>query len=92
MESSNPNLADACSKVLLAIQRLLASRPGPVVVALDGGSGAGKSTLASLIASKVETAAIPVDDFFSAHILENQWDVFSVEERLQHVFDWQRVR
>ena len=92
MESSNPNLADACSKVLLAIQRLLASRPGPIVVALDGGSGAGKSTLASLIASKVETAVIPVDDFFSAHILENQWDVFSVEERLQHVFDWQRVR
>ena len=92
MESSNPNLADACSKVLLAIQRLLASHQGPVVVALDGGSGAGKSTLASLIASKVETAVIPIDDFFSAHIPENQWDVFSIEERLQHVFDWQRLR
>jgi uridine kinase len=92
MNSSNPNWADACSKVLLAIQRLLASRQGPVVVALDGGSGAGKSTLASLIASKVETAVIPVDDFFSAHIPENQWDVFSVEERLQYVFDWQRLR
>ena len=92
MKSSNPNLADACSKVLLEIQRLPASHQGPVVVALDGGSGAGKSALASLIASKVETAVIPVDDFFSAHIPENQWDVFSVEERLQHVFDWQRLR
>ena len=92
MKSSNHNLVDACSKVLLAIQRLLASRPGPVVVALDGGSGAGKSTLASLIASKAETAVISVDDFFSAHIPENQWEAFSVEERLQHVFDWHRLR
>jgi len=92
MGSSNPNWDDACSKVVLGIQRLLASRQGPVVVALDGGSGAGKSTLASLIASKVETAVIPVDDFFSAHIPETQWDVFSVGERLQHVFDWRRLR
>lgn len=92
MESSNPNLADACSKVLLEIRRLLASHPGPIVVALDGGSGAGKSTLASLIASRAETAVITVDGFFSAHIPENQWDVFSIEERLQHVFDWQRLR
>ena len=86
------NLAFACSQVVEEIQRWLSSQPGPIVVALDGGSGAGKSTLASLIESEITTALIPLDDFFSADIPDNQWDTFTIEEKLTYVFDWQRLR
>lgn len=78
--------------VVAAIRRLLSNRQAPVVVALDGGSGAGKSTLASLIKEQLDTALIPLDDFFSAHIPDDQWDGFTVEEKLRRVFDWDRVR
>ncbi|MDX1522868.1 MAG: hypothetical protein R3264_14670 [Anaerolineae bacterium] len=82
----------ACSQVISEIRRLRSDRPGPVVVALDGGSGAGKSRLASLIADKMEAAVIPVDDFFAADIPESQWSDFSTAEKLRYVFDWQRLR
>ena len=92
MNELSHNLAAASGEVMAEIQRLLSSQPGPIVVALDGGSGAGKSTLASLIEGEIDTALIQLDGFFSADIPDNQWDQFSVEERLKHVFDWQRLR
>lgn len=79
-------------KVMSAIRRLQSSRPGPMVIAIDGGSGAGKSTLASWVADKVNAALIQMDDFFAADIPDSHWNDFSVEDRLNHVFDWQRVR
>lgn len=45
----------------------------PILVAIDGGSGAGKSTLAATIAEQFDAAIIPLDDFFSAHIPDQQW-------------------
>jgi uridine kinase len=45
-----------------------------------------------LIENKVDAALIRLDDFFSAEIPDKQWDEFSVEERLKHVFDWGRLR
>lgn len=75
-----------------AIRSLVAGQASPIVVALDGGSGAGKSTLASSIQSQFDVALVPLDDFFSASIPDSRWDEFTVEERLNHVFDWQRVR
>jgi uridine kinase len=82
----------AYREVLVKIQRLLAKRQNPLVVALDGGSGAGKSTLALLIESELDMALIPLDDFFSADIPDSQWDAFSVGERLNRIFDWGAVR
>ena len=82
----------AYQEILAKIQRLSARKPRPIVVALDGGSGAGKSTLASLIKNELDVALIPLDDFFSADIPDSQWDEFSIEERLNLVFDWRRVR
>jgi uridine kinase len=79
-------------KVISAIRRLQSSPPGPIVVAIDGGSGAGKSTLASWVADEVNAALIQMDDFFAADMPDNHWNGFSVEDRLNHVFDWQRVR
>jgi uridine kinase len=87
-----PDPADAFMKVLGEIQRLQSSRQSPIVVALDGGSGAGKSTIALMIENEVDTAVIQIDDFFAADIPDTQWDVFSIEERLKYVFDWQRLR
>ena len=82
----------AREQIRLEIQRLLLSRPAPVVVALDGPSAAGKSTLAGLLADDSQTAWIPLDDFFSAELPDSQWDEFSLPEKLQHVFDWDRLR
>jgi uridine kinase len=87
-----PNSLDASTKIIGEILRLQSIRESPIVVALDGGSGAGKSTLVSLIANELDTALIQMDDFFTADIPDNQWDVFSIEERLKYVFDWQRLR
>lgn len=79
-------------KIVMQIRSLLARKGPPIVIALDGGSGAGKSTIASIIARELDTALIPLDDFFSANIPDSQWDEFSVEEKLERVFDWKRVR
>jgi para-aminobenzoate synthetase len=79
-------------EVIAEIRKLLSNHSRPVVVAVDGGSGAGKSTLASLVHSQLDTALIPLDDFFSAAISDQEWDEFTVEEKLEHVFDWDRLR
>lgn len=82
----------ACSKIVNAIRCIQTEQISPVVVALDGGSGAGKTTLAEKVASHLQAAVVPLDDFYAADIPDWQWDTFSVQERLARVFDWQRVR
>ena len=62
------------------------------MVAIDGASGAGKSTIASMIATELDAAVIPLDDFFAANIPDHKWDEFSVEEKLKYVLNWNRVR
>ena len=79
-------------KIAARILDLLAWKRSPVVISLDGGSGAGKSTIAALIAKDTDAALIPLDNFFSANIPDSQWDDFTVEEKLENVFDWERVR
>lgn len=82
----------AYERVMAEVRRWRSSRQTPVVVALDGGSGAGKSTLAALIGQALDATVIPLDDFFSADIPDERWDRFTVEEKLEQVFDWERVR
>jgi para-aminobenzoate synthetase len=79
-------------KIAAQIRDLLARKGPPVVVALDGGSGAGKSTIAAMIAKGTDAALIPLDDFFSADIPDSQWDEFTIEEKLEYVFGWERLR
>jgi uridine kinase len=86
------DLRAVCSAIVAGIERLLASQTRPIVVALDGGSGAGKSALAALIEHEIDAASIPLDDFFAAEIPDPQWDRFTVNEKLAHVFDWHRLR
>lgn len=86
----NNTLDQACERVVAALRRWRAGRP--ICVALDGASGTGKSTLAACVASQLDLALIPLDDFFAADIPDSAWDTFTVAERLERVFDWQRVR
>ncbi len=74
------------------IQQRLAVLGRPIVVAIDGGSGAGKSSLAAMIQNQLEAALIPLDDFYAAQISDQQWASFIPGERLEHVFDWARLR
>ena len=92
--SSRPHISvdQARRAIVEKILSLLAEKGSAIVVALDGGSGAGKSTLAAMIEKELDTALIPLDDFFVANIPDHKWDVFTVEEKLKHVFDWSRLR
>ena len=92
MNDPSNDLTAVCTKAIEKIRQLLSSRAAPIAVALDGGSGAGKSTLASMIEKELDVALINLDDFYSADIPEHHWLKFSVEERLERVFDWQRLR
>jgi hypothetical protein len=74
------------------IERLRARLRRPVVVALDGGSGARKTTIAEILMRLTEIALVPVDDFYQTVIPESEWPHKTVEERLNGVFDWSRVR
>lgn len=64
----------------------------PIVVALDGGSGAGKSTIAEKLMRLTDAALVPLDDFYQTTIPESEWPHKTVEQRLNGVFEWSRVR
>ena len=63
----------------------------PLVIAVDGGSGGGKSTIAQMIAKRVNGIIIPLDDFYAGNIPDKKWDEFSIEKKLQEVFQWERL-
>jgi len=93
MRNSNANYLDEkINTIAEEIQRLSSRFLRPVVVAIDGASGSGKTTIAQLLCNKLQAVIIPLDDFFSSDIPDNRWDKFSVTEKLEKVFDWNRVR
>ncbi|MGL5871825.1 MAG: uridine kinase family protein [Xenococcaceae cyanobacterium] len=92
MNDVSESLLAARNEIVAKIQSLLLHKAGSIVVALDGGSGAGKSTLAASIENELDIALIPLDNFFSANIPDRQWDRFTVEEKLNNVFDWKQLR
>ena len=84
--------AQTSAAVIDAVARCSVAAKAPLVVSLDGRSGSGKSTLASLVAEKADTVVLPVDDFYSAHISNAEWDLITVEERWLKVFNWAKLR
>lgn len=91
----NPWLSDwaqASTRVVDAVARRSAAANAPLVVSLDGRSGSGKSTLASLVAEKTDAVVLPMDDFYSAHISDSEWDLMTVQERWLKVFNWTKLR
>jgi uridine kinase len=85
-------LTEACSRIILAINRILLTRHSPILVALDGGSGAGKSTLASQLEQELDSVIVQLDDFYSANIPDWEWDTRSIPERARDVLEWRRLR
>ena len=79
-------------KLLTEINRIRGKLRRPIVVALDGGSGAGKSTIAERLMRLTDVALVPLDDFYQTLIPESQLPHQTVEQRLNGVFDWARVR
>jgi|WetSurMetagenome_2_1015567.scaffolds.fasta_scaffold680020_1 uridine kinase len=86
------DLQEACSQILIAIDRIAQNHRYPILISLDGGSGAGKSTLASLLQQETESVVVQSDDFFAAYIPAWEWDKRSIPERARDVIDWQRLR
>ena len=87
-----PDWAQANTTVIDAIALISVAARTPLVVSLDGRSGSGKSTLASLLPGEMDAVVLPVDDFYSAHISDTEWDRMNVEERWSKVFDWAKFR
>jgi uridine kinase len=79
-------------KVLTEINRIRGKLLRPIVVALDGGSGAGKSTITERLVRLTDVALVRLDDFYQTLIPESQLRHKTVEQRLNGVFDWARVR
>ena len=92
MQTPEHTLLKHLKHVIDVIQQRLATHDRPIVIAIDGGSGAGKSSLAALIQKQLDVALIPLDDFYAAHIPDQQWEAFTPEEKLEHVFDWEHLR
>ena len=78
--------------ILERAEALRARLARPVVVALDGGSGAGKSTISARLARLAPVALVPLDDFYQTRVPESEWPRRTVAERLNGVFEWDRVR
>jgi len=79
-------------KLVTEINRIRGKLRRPIVVALDGGSGAGKSTIAERLMRLTDVALVRLDDFYQTLIPESQLPRHTVEQRLNGVFDWARVR
>ena len=86
---ANSELQRAAVAVMAAIQARQVDRTLPLLVAFDGKSGAGKSTLAQVVAAAADAALVQADDFFAAHITEQEWAARSPEERARDALDWQ---
>ena len=73
MKNLNANyLNEKINTITEEIQRLSSRFLRPIVVAIDGASGSGKTTVAQLLCSKLQAVIIPLDDFFSSNIPDNQ--------------------
>ena len=79
-------------QILTEVKRIQSKLRRPTVVALDGGSGAGKSTIAERLMRLTDLALVRLDDFYQTVVPESELPHKTVEQRLNGVFDWSRVR
>lgn len=61
----------------------------PTIVAIDGRSGVGKSTLASDLASQLDAAIVPGDDFFVGGVVVRNEDPATLFDAC---IDWKAAR
>jgi uridine kinase len=87
-----PELETAKSAIVSEIQRRMADRSTPLVVALDGRSGSGKSTVAALVGNELHATVIPTDDFFNANVTDEEWNDRTAEAKASDAIDWRRLK
>jgi len=85
-----PHYLDSLNSLIEILDTKAAKNATPLIIALDGKSGSGKSTIADALHRHLDAAKLPLDDFFAATISDREWDSFSVEERRNRVFEWDR--
>lgn len=85
------DLINAEQTIIAEIRKLTVNRNAPLLVALDGRSGVGKSTIAARIGTKIGAVVIDVDKFYSGGN-DDHWDSRTIEEKINEVIDWRRLR
>jgi uridine kinase len=73
-------------RVISALGRWQAARPGVLTLAIDGHGGAGKSTLAAAVARATGAALVHTDDFFLRPAAS------ATPPALVEYYDWRRLR
>ncbi|MDR3114476.1 MAG: hypothetical protein LBU25_03040 [Treponema sp.] len=91
-ESALNHIDEQINTITEALRHLPEKFSRPVAAAIDGASGSGKSTIAQLFCGKLPAVIVPLDDFFSVDIPDDQWDTFSITEKMEKVFNWNKVR
>ena len=77
--------------ILAAVTRARDRSDRPVLVALDGRSGVGKSTVANRLVPLLDARLVAGDDFYAGGT-DEEWAARSAIKRLEHAFDWRRLR
>jgi uridine kinase len=90
MSTSKDYIDEQINKAANEILYLSNRLQRPIVISIDGGSGAENPQLPNNYAS-IKAVVIPLDDFFCTHP-DNKWDEFSITEKMEKVFDWEKVR
>lgn len=91
-ERTSSAVESICRALQAEILRRSTGKQTPYIVAIDGGSGSGKSTIGAHLALAIAAALIPFDDFYSAHVPDEDWDRRTPEQRAADCMDWRRAR
>lgn len=87
-----PYSMNSVHQILSAARSLIDFEKRPVVIAIDGRSGAGKSTITDAFTKITDCSFVCLDDFYQTTVPKSDLPSKSVTERLELVFDWERVR
>ena len=88
---TKPSSPSPALDALVTAARGRLARKRPLLIAIDGRSGSGKSTLAEAAAKELAATIVVADDFYSGGA-DAEWASVSVEERVDRVIDWRRLR
>lgn len=84
-------LTNAEKTIISEIRKRTIDRDTPLLVALDGRSGVGKSRMAARIGAEIGGVVIDTDKFYSGGN-DDHWDSRTVEEKIDEVIDWRRLK
>ena len=91
-DPTTPSVAELADRMILELEPYIEQGLArPLIVAIDGRSGSGKSTLAAAVATHIDAAVVPGDDFYAGGTAE-EWDRRTAVEKADGCVDWRRQR